>query len=342
LLLIFWFFPTWTPSLTDEHGNALPDSVASLEKIELGGVKQSILIRGKDRSNPVVLFLHGGPGYPQIAYARRYLSGLENDFVVVNWDQRGAGKSYHWNLTQDDMKIDTLIEDTRELTEYLKEKFQQPKIYLVGHSSGSMLATWTVQKYPELYYAYIGVGQVADSPLGELVSYQSVLKEAKRRNHVEAVRELEAIGAPPYRIPREDATLERKWVMAFGGSERGSDTYAAMIEGILLAPEYSWSDGIRLALGDSFSRHAILPQTKDVKLADTVPELEVPVIFCMGRHDWMTPSAVAYSYYEKLKAPEKQFIWFEQSAHFPHFEEPEKFHEVLLELRKNWNEPSPL
>lgn len=334
LLLLFLHFPTWTPSLKDEHGAVLPNSVAVLEEIELGGVKQSILIRGKDRSNPVVLFLHGGPGYPQIGYARRYQSELENDFVVVNWDQRGAGKSYHWNLTEEDMKLDTLIEDTRQLTEYLKERFQQPKIYMVGHSWGSLLATWTVQKYPEHYHAYIGVGQVADSPQGELTSYEYVLEEAKRRNLVEAVRELEGIGAPPYQYPREDATLERKWVMAFGGSERGSDTYADMIEGILLAPEYSWMDGIRLALGDSFSRHAILPQTRNVKLADTVPELAVPVIFCMGRHDYMTPSAVAYSYFEKLKAPEKQFIWFEESAHFPHFEETEKFHEVMLELKK--------
>lgn len=338
LLFLFFSFPTWTPAVTDEYGEELPNSVASLERIELGGIDQSILIRGKDTRNPVVLFLHGGPGYPQIAYARHYQSLLENDFIVVNWDQRGAGKSYHGQMGEEDLQVDKLVEDTLELTEYLKERFQKKKIYIVGHSWGSLLATWTVQKYPEHYYAYIGVGQVADSPRGELISYQYVLQEARKRNVPDAIRELESIGAPPYQNPRKDATLERKWVSAFGGSERGSDSYQAMIRGILLEPEYSWADGIRLALGDAFSRKAILPQTKDTKLAETVPKLELPVYFCMGRHDYMTPSEVAYNYYEQLEAPHKQFVWFEESAHFPHFEEQEKFHAFLVTLKETYND----
>lgn len=334
LIILFITFPTWTPALTDEDGEELPNSIASLEQIKLGGIDQSILIRGEDTRNPVVLFLHGGPGYPQIAYARHYQNLLEKDFIVVNWDQRGAGKSYHWQMKEEDLQVDKLIQDTLELTEYVKERFQKPKIYIVGHSWGSLLATWTVQKYPEHYYAYIGVGQVADSPRGELVSYQYVLEEAKKRNVQDAIRELESIGAPPYQNPRKDATLERKWVTAFGGSERGSDSYQAMIEGIMFAPEYSWADGIRLALGDVFSRNAILPQTNEVKLADTVPKLEVPVYFCMGRYDYMTPSEVAFSYFEQLEAPEKQFIWFDESAHFPHFEEQEKFHAFMVSLKQ--------
>ncbi|TKI54098.1 alpha/beta hydrolase [Brevibacillus antibioticus] len=333
VVLLFLFFPSWTPAITDENGAVPPNSIASLENIKLGGIEQSILIRGKDKCNPVLLFLHGGPGYPQIAYARKHQSLLEEDFVVVNWDQRGAGKSYHWGMTDQDMQLDKLISDTAELTVFLKNRFQQQKIFLVGHSWGSLLATLTVQKHPEHYYSYIGVGQVANSPLGEEVSYQYVLEEAKRRQNEQAIRDLESIGPPPYKHPRKDATLERKWVMAFGGSERKTNSYNDLINGVLFAPEYTWLDGVRLALGDSFSRTTLLPQTRQINLSQTVPQLQVPAYYGMGRHDYMTPSSVAYEYYEKLLAPDKQFIWFEESAHFPHFEEPEKFHQMMVQIR---------
>ncbi|QRG67642.1 alpha/beta fold hydrolase [Brevibacillus choshinensis] len=334
-LLLLFLFPSWTPEIRDEKGNALPNSVASLEEITLGGIKQSILIRGMDRNNPVVLFLHGGPGYPQIAYARKYQQELEKDFVVVNWDQRGSGKSYHWNMTDEDLKVEKLVEDTAELTKYLQEKFNQPKIFIVGHSWGSLLATWTVQKYPDLFYAYIGVGQVANSPLGEQVSYQFAREEAQKQHNEPAIKELDSIGPPPYKNPRKDATLERKWVTAFGGSERKTHTYQDLIMGVLFAPEYTRLDGVRLAFGDSYSRNAILPQTQHTNLFETVPVWSVPVYLIMGRYDYMTPSAVAYSYYEKVVAPEKHFIWFEESAHFPHFEEEKKFHEVMLGIKKH-------
>ncbi|GIO05289.1 alpha/beta hydrolase [Brevibacillus reuszeri] len=334
LILIVIWFPSWTPSIKDENGAVIPNSIAVLEQVELGGIEQSILIRGKDKSNPILLFLHGGPGYPQIAYARQYQEKLENDFIVVNWDQRGSGKSYHWGMSNVDLQVNKLISDTKDLTDYLKQKFNQPKIFIVGHSWGSLLATWTVQKYPEDYYAYIGVGQVAYSMLGEQSSYQFVLEEARRQNNEQAINELTLIGPPPYKNPRQDATLERKWVTAFGGSERKSNSYEALISGVLFSPEYTWVDGVRLVLGDSFSRNAILPQTQQTNLLETVPELRVPVYFCMGRYDYMTPSQVAYSYFEKLKAPAKQFIWFEESAHFPHVEEIEKFHQLMLDVKE--------
>ncbi|MGE8207208.1 alpha/beta fold hydrolase [Heyndrickxia sp. NPDC080065] len=334
IFIILLIFPSWTPKIRDDKGAVLPNSVSILEQIELDGIKQSILIRGKDKRNPIVLFLHGGPGYPQISYARKYQSELENDFIVVNWDQRGSGKSYHLGMSENDLQIDNLIQDTVELTEYLKQKFDQPKIFIAGHSWGSLLAIWTVQKHPEDFYAYIGIGQVANSPLGEQLSYQFALDEARKQKNKQAITDLESIGSPPYKNPRKDTTLERKWVTAFGGSERKSNSYNELMKGIFFRPEYTWADGIKLALGDAFSRKVILPQTEDTDLFKTLPELNVPVYFCMGRYDYMTPSEVVYNYFEKLVAPEKQFIWFEHSAHFPHFEEIDKFHAVLVNIKK--------
>lgn len=337
-----FLFVAWTPSITDDKGFVLPGSVASLEQIELGGIKQSILIRGNSKNNPILLFLHGGPGYPQIAYARKYQQQLEKDFIVVNWDQRGSGKSYHFDLTDEDMQVGKLIADTHELTQYLRDKFNRPKIFIAGHSWGSLLGIRTVQQYPENYYAYIGIGQVANSPEGERLSYEFVLQEAKKRNNAEAIRQLEAIGAPPYANPRKDATLERKWVHEFGGSERLSDSYGDLIGGMLLSPEYTWLDAIRMAVGNGFSAQAILPQTANTNLFETLPELKVPVYICMGRYDYMTPSEVAYQYYEKLIAPSKQFIWFEQSAHFPQFEEVDKFSQLMAKIKEEIFKPAGL
>jgi pimeloyl-ACP methyl ester carboxylesterase len=332
--ILLVFFPAWTPSIKDSNGHIVANSVSVLERLELGGLEQSILIRGRDRTKPVLLFLHGGPGYPQIAYARKYQEQLENDFVVVNWDQRGSGKSYHWGMSEEDMKLEQFIEDTHELTQYLKQKFNQPKIYIVGHSWGSLLGIWTVQKHPEDYFAYIGVGQVVDSSRGELISYEYVLEEARRIGNAEAIRELEDIGPPPYENSRKDTTLERKWVMAFGGSERNSDSYRDLIRGVLWAPEYTWLDGVRLLLGDTLSRNTIMPQKEHVNLLQSVPELKVPVYICSGRFDYMTPAEVAYQYYEMLATPKKEFIWFEESAHFPHFEEAGKFHALMLMVKE--------
>lgn len=332
-LLLILFFPSWTPQIKDSKGDVLPNSISTLEQVELGGIEQSILIRGVDQNNPVILFLHGGPGYPQIGYARKYQQQLEKDFIVVNWDQRGSGKSYHWNMTVDDLQVDKIIEDTYELTQYLCTKFNKQKIFIAGHSWGSLLGVWTVQKYPDQYYAYIGIGQVANSPEGEKISYEFALSEAIKRNNQQAIEELESIGYPPYKNPRKDTTLERKWVSAFGGTERLIDSNKDLMDGILFASEYTWLDGIRLALGNSLSLRAIRPQTENTDLITTVPELKVPVYIMMGRHDYMTPSSVAYHYYEQLIAPSKQFIWFEESAHFPHFEEVEKFSKLMHDIK---------
>jgi len=334
LLCIPTFSPSWTPKIKDARGRPLTNSIAELERVSLGGTEQSILIRGNDRSNPILLFLHGGPGYPQISYARKYQELLEQHFIVVNWDQRGSGKSYHWGMSEKDLSVDRMVEDTRELTDYLLERFGKRKLFLVGHSWGSMLGILTAQKYPDRYYAYIGIGQVADSPLGELRSYEFALAEAKRRGNSQAVRELEEVGEPPYRNPRKDATLERKWVAEFGGSERNIDTGKDLVKGVIFSPEYSWLDGIKLALGDSLSRNAILPQTADANLFESVPELSIPVFFMMGKYDFMTPSEVAYDYYLRLKAPSKKFVWFDKSAHFPHFEEKELFSALMAGIKE--------
>ncbi|WP_051775496.1 alpha/beta fold hydrolase [Paenibacillus tyrfis] len=201
LLGIASLVPARTPLIRDHQGGVVPSSVAILEQVTLGGMEQNILVRGRDKRNPVLLFLHGGPGYPQIAYARQYQQELENHFTVVNWDQRGAGKSYRWGMTEDDLQVNKFVQDTHELTNYLRKTFNQSKIFLAGHSWGSLLGIWTAQKYPDDYYAYIGIGQVANSPEGERLSYEFALREAEARSNEERFKPCDRSAPLPIRIP---------------------------------------------------------------------------------------------------------------------------------------------
>jgi pimeloyl-ACP methyl ester carboxylesterase len=159
LVAVLWFRPTWTPSIR-EQGQTVKGSIASLETVDLNGVEQDVLIRGRDARNPILLFLHGGPGMPAMYLAHSFQRDLEQDFVVVQWDRRGAGRTFCRDRNVP-MSVSQEVEDTHALIEWLRERFHQPKIFLVGHSYGSYLGMLVAQRYPQLLYAYVGVGQLA-------------------------------------------------------------------------------------------------------------------------------------------------------------------------------------
>ena len=169
---------TSAPPLRDPQGNFVRGGIASLEQVTLGGDPQWISIRGWDMRSPIILFLHGGPGSPEIPLTRYYLCDLEQHFVFVNWDQRGAGKSYPAGKPEK-MSIDRFVEDTRELTEYLEKRFHQKKIYVLGHSWGTLLGVLTVTRYPDLYYAYGGIGQYVEGEANERLAYSYTMAKAR-------------------------------------------------------------------------------------------------------------------------------------------------------------------
>jgi len=313
-----------------------PNGIASLEKVKLGGVEQWILIRGQDRSNPVLLFLHGGPGSPEMPLEHHFGAGMEEHFVVVHWDQRGAGKSYSRKIPAETMNTEQFISDTHELVELLRKRLGAEKIYLVGHSWGTLLGTRVVQRYPELFYAYIGIGQCVDMERNEAISYQFVLTEAEKRGNQKALRQLKKIGPPPYRNIRELAR-ERIWVVKFGGwayHEEGKWKYLKIA---LQAPEYSATDFLKYELGSSFSAKHMWPkEIMKVDFLNQVPKLDVPVYFFEGRHDYNTPWELVQEYYDKLDAPKgKRLVWFDNSAHGLDYEEPEKFVEELVKVKQD-------
>jgi pimeloyl-ACP methyl ester carboxylesterase len=318
-----------TMPILDAQGHAIAGSVAALEQIKLGGVSQWILIRGNSIEKPLLLKLHGGPGQAEMATVR-FNRLLERDFIVVEWDQRGAGKSARAIDPQRAMNIAQFVEDTHELTEILLKRYHQKNLILVGSSWGSVIGIETVKKYPDLYRAFVSTGQIANFAEGMNAGYRFLMTEAGKRNDVNAINQLTKIGPPPYGGDEGSAKREiyGKWLEDFGGLWHSSEKFDR-VGWMISSVEYSWPEKLHYTSAAKKSFDLLLPQLSAVDLIRTVPKLEVPVYFAVGRYDEMAPFEVSQAYFSMLAAPKKQWIWFEQSAHFPQWEEMEKFHALL-------------
>lgn len=305
--------------------------IDSIEKVRIGGIDQWISLRSRDTRNPPLLFLHGGPGTAQISFSRKSQRPLEKDYLVVNWDQRGAGRSYQRNLAKADMTISRFVADCEELVEYLLQRFEQKRIFLVGHSWGSIVGIKVAAKRPELLWSYIGIGQVIDTRRGEEISYTFTLDEARRRNNKRAIRQLESIGLPPYKTMK-DGGIQRNWLSKFHGS-----TFKGSIIGTILANVslryLRVGDVVRFVQGAIFSLTSLEDEQKILNLAHEISELKVPAYFCTGQRDFQVPFQLVVEFCDKLAAPTKQLVWFEQSGHLPNFEEPAAFSEFFSRLK---------
>lgn len=311
-------------------GIASPSGIDALEEVSLGGVPQWIQIRGWDRRKPLLLFLHGGPGFPQMPFAHQN-AALEKNFVVVQWDQRGAGKSFSRSLEGDALKIEQFVSDTHELVELLLKRFGTPKCFLVAHSWGTIVGALTVSRYPELFHAYVGIGQVASIPKSQQVRYHFALGSAESDGNAKAIRELRAIGIPPYG-DFENADRLEAWVLHYSKREHQPLARSRFIGLAFASPIYSWADLVRIPLGARFSFARLWRESfYNIDLFHQVPRMDVPVFFFEGRYDTVVTAEVTENYFRSLDAPRgKQMIWFEKSGHWPHFEEPQKYRATLV------------
>jgi pimeloyl-ACP methyl ester carboxylesterase len=316
---------TFTPPIAGAN------AIASLEQIEINGCRQWLLVRGHDANKPLLLLLHGGPGTAEMCFAHHSMREIEKHFVCVNWDQRGAGKSFRTRTPAAAMTIGQFVDDVIALIEALLQRFGQKKLFLVGHSWGSVLSMKVAATRPDLLHALVGMGQVVDMKRGEKISYDYALDSARKSKNAKAVRALEKIGPPPYK--GDDLFIQRRWLSEFSG-----DTWAMDIKGVMLiglgSSEYSLADVIRLGMGAKRSVRLMWPELMGVNFSRDVPELSVPVFFFVGRHDYTTPFELAAVHFESLKAPQKRLLWFENSAHMPNLEEPEKFQSELVEIAR--------
>lgn len=319
------FWRAFTPPMRNERGELAPDGVASLEPVNVGGIPQWLLIRGQSRTNPVVLFLHGGPGMPSMYLAHRFQRPLERDFVMVHWDRRGAGKTYTENTPPGSMTVTQEVSDTVEVVNLLRERFGQSRVYLLGHSYGSYLGMIVAQRHPELFHGYVGIGQLAyEGHRNTEIQDRWIRDQAERRGMKKLLLELDTHAL----VNRE------KWLFRFGGELHHGTSFTALLLIGLGAPEYSLRDAFDVRKGVSFTHRHLKFDAIRGELADAVPRVELPVYFFTGRHDVTVPFQNTEEYAAKLQAPQKELVWFEDSAHFPFLEEPQRFADEMNRVRR--------
>jgi len=305
-----------------------PNGIQSLEKVLLGGIQQQISIRGQDVSSPVLLFLHGGPGGAEIPLARFFDTELEEHFVVVRWDQRGAGMSYDSDIPIASLNTEQLISDAHELSRLLCERLGVEKIYLVGHSWGSALGARVASLYPDLFHAFVGVGVLVEDVRLEEISYDFTLARAKELDNREALEQLEEIGRPPY-DHFDEMIVQRTWLERFGGLYHGEMGNLFMMGAT--SPDTTLLDGYRYTRGQMFVLEHMWDDFKEVNLFEQAPRIEVPVYFFLGRHDYNTPPELALRYFEMLEAPAgKQIVWFENAGHMIPHEASKEYSDALI------------
>jgi proline iminopeptidase len=299
-----------------------------MERLEIGGVEQSVWFRGRDARAPVLVLLHGGPGASTLPLFRRYVPSLEDHFLVVYWQQRGAGRSYHAAVREEPLTIDRMLRDLDELVDLTRARFGRQRVVLLGHSWGTILGTLYAATHPEKVDAYVGVAQIATFSEGERISFEWALEEAEHRGDDGALRALRAMEPAPSNVS-EELELGR-WVERFGGSTRAGLSTGRLIWDALRAKETSLIDLWKFGAGNRFSLESLRPQYSRIDLTRH-ERFETPVIFILGRHDWHVPSVLAERYFETISAPCKRLIWFEDSAHNPPFEQPAAFVDTVVE-----------
>ncbi len=328
--------PGTASPITDRYGKTIPGSISVIEKVMLGGQEQYLIIRGVDRTKPVMLFLHGGPGNPEYAFMKTTNRDIEKDFIMVYWEERGAGKSWSQNIPVESMTLAQLISDTKELSELLTKRFKKDKIYIMGHSWGSLLGILTAYEHPELYYAYFGVGQVCAQFQGEKLSYEWVKEQANIHHDNEAKLHLVRIHFPDSLADMDKwmgyIMVERSYVGKFGGGvTHGMTSLLPLVKMILNAREYTVSEKMNFMKASMFSVRYLWPGVIRSNLFQDIDSMRVPVYIFQGKYDYQTPTVLAKRFYDRLKAPQKEYFSFEHSAHSPLMEEPARFDSIVRE-----------
>lgn len=323
---------THTKPFVDASGNPLPDSIAEERRIMLGGVEQYVLIRGKNRQAPLMVFVHGGPGAVETPFLRMHNAALEDDFVVVYWEQRGAVHSYDPESDPAKITIDQLTKDLGELIDILLVEFGQEKVLLVAHSWGTVLALEHIAAHPENVAAYIAISQTTSQAASDEEGYEWALARARESNDEDAIKRLEDIGPPPYTI--DEFVTQRRSVNQFGGTFMNGASDLELAFSMIQTDEFSWRDLPSFVQGVESSGAALWPEQKDYDARQRHPSIDVPIVMIMGRHDQVISPRLGEQYFEMLKAPEKEIVWFDNSAHGPPFEEPEKFNEVVRQTAR--------
>ena len=332
-LLAAWSIPGKPKTFVDESGHPLAGSISEKLYLDINGVRQGMFIKGKDVSNPVLLYLHGG--MPDYFLNERYPDGLEDHFTVVWWEQRGAGISYHADIPPETLTAEQFVSDTLELTLYLRQRFEKDKIYLMGHSGGTFFGIQAAARAPELYHAYIGVAQISNQLRSEAQAYDYMLEQFRENGDTNMVQRLEAApvseasGIPDSYYAIRDVAMHS---LGVGTTHDMTSVLADIVLPSWQCRDYTLGEKMNTWRGKfQTGVSSLWKEVMVTDLNDRVTRLDIPVYFLHGIHDYTVSYTEAKAYFEKVQAPVKGFYTFEESAHSPFFEEPEKTQTILAE-----------
>ncbi len=340
-LVVTFFVVIWVhspgrePSFETENTSR---SVTEIQHLKINGVKQRLVIRSRDTINPVLLIVHGGPGGYQVPFLYESLGvSVEDLFTVCYWDQRGSGPSYDPSLSDSTISLSQIVADGIKVSEYLKARFNHDKIFIEGQSWGTAVASFMVNRSPELYHAYIGIGQVTNTLESEKLTFDFVKNEALKRQDTAAISTLNDLGPPPYQRNEqmiEAVDLTRYFMHKYEQTQL-SITQSKFMKLLLFYKGFTLKEKLKILFGDAGHSFVILwPQAMQVNLFEDIPKWSVPAYFIQGDNDHQTETSLVKAYFDSISAPVKKYFAFEDSGHVAHWQKPLKYLSIIRTLRR--------
>ena len=322
----------------DGNGKIIEGSLSEKTFVTIGGVRQGMFIKSKNTDNPVLLYFHGGPSFSNYFLIEKYKPGLEDFFTVCYWEQRGGGLSFNSEIAKESITYTQLASDAIEVTNYLRERFGKEKIYIFAHSGGTPFALKAVSENPHLFHAYIAMAQITNQAESETIAYEYMISKAQESGDKRALSTLQKFSAITrgkdilsfFRSPARDNYMHK---MGIGTMHNMRSIFSGVFIPVWLCNAYTFSEKFNIWK----SKIIFLPKTNihketiETDFASKVNELKVPVYFFSGIHDLTVNTSLSKEYYKKLIAPVKGFYTFENSAHSPLFEEPDKALKIFKE-----------
>jgi pimeloyl-ACP methyl ester carboxylesterase len=288
--------------------------------VQIGGIDQWITIQGDDRNTPAVLFLHGGPGDAMSPFAESMFAGWEKDFVLVQWDQRGAGRTYNKNgpSIEPSLTVQRMADDGIEVAQFLANQLNKQKIVILGLSWGSILGIHMAHARPDLFYAYIGLAQLVNTRREEAASYACVLELARAADDQAAVTALRKIGPPPWNSLFPNWPIFRKWKLAYQAKKVTAPAAPFALSPAYASPQekeqYDAADDFSFA---HFWGLKMTGPMEQVDLPALGSDFAVPIFILQGEEDLTAVPELAKSYFDSIKAPRKQFYLVPGTGHEP-------------------------
>jgi len=287
--------------------------VKTHEGVKVGGIKQWIGAKGEDATKPVLLFLHGGPGFSSRVYSKMFIKDLKKDFIIVQWDQRGSGFTAAWGSEDDPISIDLMHQDTKEVVHYVLQKFNKEKLYLVGFSWGGVLGLQFAHKHPELLHAYISVSAMIHGDASEEQTLQLIREKAKQTNNSQAIEELADVTIPF--TSWETLYVQRKWTAYFSNAKSSKRYYPKA-----LFKEWSakWM--------------SIFLEASRTDYSQIVQKIDCPIYFFLSKKDLVSNYKLAEKLVQDIEADQKEIVWFYNSTHEIPSDEPKKFSAAIIDI----------